>query len=44
MADLQFAVRKLEKEFYEQYYLEIFEQVKLIPEDESQNGILVQYY
>lgn len=32
MADLQFAVRKLEKKFYEQYYLETYEQVNLIPE------------
>lgn len=31
-AELQFAVRKLEKEFYQQYYLEVFEEVKLIPQ------------
>lgn len=40
MADLQFAVRKLEKEFYEQYYLETFEQVKLIPEMSRKMGFL----
>lgn len=40
MADLQFAVRKLEKEFYEQYYLETFGQVKLIPEMSRKMGFL----
>lgn len=40
MADLQFAIRKLEKEFYEQYYLETYEQVKLIPEMSRKMGFL----
>jgi hypothetical protein len=40
MADLQFAIRKLEKEFYEQYYSETFEQVKLIPEMSRKMGFL----
>lgn len=40
MADLQFAIRKLEKEFYKQYYLETYEQVKLIPEMSRKMGFL----
>ena len=40
MADFQFTVRKLEKEFYEQFYLETFEQVKLIPEFSRKLGFL----
>lgn len=28
MADLQFAVRKLERDFYQEYYLEVWERVQ----------------
>jgi hypothetical protein len=40
MADLQYGVRELERRFYEEYYLEVFEQVKLIPEMSRKMGFL----